>query len=117
MILKKDDFFSHINTSFNSKKTEKKKDLMKLFVRRHIFLLISFIISFLPNNLIIVIQTFTEFKICGDCSNYGIIQYFLSLSCTMTFFMKMSEPYMMKYFHGVLNFVLRKKTEVKDKKF
>ena len=109
IILKKDDFFS----SFNSKKTAKKKDLMKLFVRRHIFMLISFIISFLPNNIIIVIQTFTTNKICQDCSNYGILLYFLSLSCTTTFFMKMSEPYMMKYFYGVKNFVLKRNPEVK----
>jgi len=114
IIIKKEEYYSMIKDNFlSSKKREKKKDLMELFVRRHILMMVVFVIAFLPNNLIMIIQTFSSFRICEDCSVYSIMLYFMSLSCAISFFLKMTEPYMMKYFYSIINFVLRKKEEVK----
>jgi hypothetical protein len=111
-ILKKDDFLSFINITTNTKKTLMKKDLMNLLVRRHILMLFTFVITFLPNNLIMIIQSFKQNKICENCFNYIIILYFMSLSCVFTFFIKMSEPYMMKYINGLKNFILIRKKQM-----
>lgn len=113
ILIKKEEYFSMIKENFlTNKKKEKKKQLIELFVRRHILMLIVFIIAFLPNNLIMIIQTFLSYKICDDYSIYSVNFYFLSSSCTISFFLKFTEPYMMKYFYSIINFVLRKKDEV-----
>jgi len=113
VLIKKEEYYSMIKENFlTNKKGEKKKDLIELFVRRHILMLVVFIIAFLPNNLIIIIQTFLSYKLCEDCSIYSVSLYFLSSSCTISFFLKFTEPYMMKYFYSIVNFILRKKEEV-----
>jgi hypothetical protein len=115
ILIKKEEFYSMIKENFlTNKSKEKKKDLIELFVRRHILMLVFFIIAFLPNNLIMIIQTFLSYKLCDDCSVYSVTLYFLSLSCTISFFLKFTEPYMMKYFWSIVNFVLRKKEEVSE---
>lgn len=115
ILIKKDEYYSMIRENFlTDKKREKKKDLIELFVRRHILMLVIFIIAFLPNNLIMIIQTFLSYKLCEDCSVYSVMLYFLSLSCTISFFLKFTEPYMMKYFWSIVNFILRKKEEVNN---
>lgn len=114
ILIKKEEYYSMIKENFlTNKKRNKKKDLIELFVRRHILMLVIFIIAFLPNNLIMIIQTFLSYKICVDCSVFSVTLYFLSLSCAISFFLKFTEPYMMKYFWSIVNFVLRKKEEVK----
>jgi hypothetical protein len=111
-ILKNDEFELLIKISSNTKKTLMRKDLMNLLVRKHILMLLIFIITFLPNNLIMIVQSFKHNKICDDCSNYIFIYYFMSLSCVFTFLMKMSEPYMMKYFNNFKNFILIRKKQM-----
>ncbi len=111
IIIKKDEYFSMVNESLSTNR-EKKRDIIELFVSRHILMLIVFIVAFLPNNLIMIIQTFSSYKICQDCTVFSIMLYFTSLSCTISFFLKMTEPYMMKYFYSIMNFVLRKKQVV-----
>lgn len=115
ILIKKEEYYSMIKENFlTNKKREKKKDLIELFVKRHILMLVVFIIAFLPNNLIMIIQTFLSYKLCEECSVYSITLYFLSSSCAISFFLKFSEPYMMKYFWSIVNFILRKKEEVRE---
>ena len=118
ILIKKEEFYSMIKDSVSvsgsSEKKEKKKALLELFVKRHIMMLIFFIIGFLPNNLILVIQTFLDYRICEDCGGYSFIIYLMSLSCTISFLLKMTEPYMMKYIFSILNFVLRKKQVIEN---
>jgi len=113
ILIKKEEYYSMIKENIlTNKKKEKRKDLIELFVKRHVLMLIVFTIAFLPNNLILIIQTFLDYRICEECNVYSIMIYFMSLSCTISFVLKMTEPYMLKYVYSIINFVLRKKQEV-----
>lgn len=91
--------------------SEYRKHLITLFVKRHISFLLFFIICYLPNNLILFLQIFMSYKICYDCQYFSAIIYLISLSGTISFMIKLSEPYMQKYFKNVYNFVFRKEDE------
>jgi hypothetical protein len=82
-----------------------------LFIRRHIIFLILFLICYMPNNIILLVQTFSEYKICEDCGTYCFLYYIMSVSCSITFALKMTEPYMRKYFKIVAYFIFRKRQE------
>jgi hypothetical protein len=106
VIKKKNDFFNMINK--DDPDNEERINVLTIFIKRHISFIISFLICYGPNNIIILIQLFSWYKICYDCDTLAISVYLMSLSCTITFVLKMSEPYMMRYFKLVFNYVFRK---------
>lgn len=101
------------NDFFQSLKDETyethKKTLIILFVKRHITFLCIFLVCYMPNNIILLIQTFSDYKICNNCESFCFLYYIMSISCSITFTLKMTEPYMQKYIKIVAYFVLRKK--------
>ncbi len=104
VIRERGSFFNFLKESENSSKNY----LITLFVKRHLSFLLFFFICFVPNNIILLLQIFMSYKICTNCSYYSIFIYLMSLSGGISFFIKLSEPYMKKYIVIVLNFVLRK---------
>lgn len=101
---RKEEFFSFLN---GGSYEYQRRELIILFVRRHITFLVIFVVCYLPNNIIQVIQTFLPDKICVDCQGYSIFVYLMSLSCTFTFILKMTEPYMRKYLKTVFFYIFR----------
>jgi hypothetical protein len=105
VLIRKAQFFSLlIGNSYE----HQRKELLELFVRRHITFLVMFILCYLPNNLIQIIQTFLSYKLCITCEGYSVFVFLMSTSCAISFAIKMTEPYMIKYFKLVLHFVTRK---------
>lgn len=80
------------------------------FILQHTLFLIFFLICYVPNNIIQVIQIFTKEKIISidwDSRNnfYVIFLYLLSASCLISFLIKLTDPYMVKYIGVALNLV------------
>jgi hypothetical protein len=107
VVNRREDFFSYLNQN----PSKSKKKLITLFVKRHIFFLAIFIACYLPNNIILLLQIFMDYKICTNCNMFTWVIYIMSLSCTFSFVIKFSEPYMQKYIKAVFNFVFRKYDE------
>ncbi len=82
-----------------------KADLIKLFIRRHFLFILAFMLEFMPNNIVLLLQIFMSYKICENCNYYSVIIYLMSLSCTISFVIKFTEPYMQKYLLVVFNFL------------
>lgn len=109
-------FFSFLQ---ESPEDSPKNVLIKLFVRRNVMFILIFMVEYIPNNIILLLQIFMSYKICINCSYYAIFIYMMSLSCSISFCIKMTEPYMKKYIKVIVNFLFRKhgeeiKEEVKD---
>jgi hypothetical protein len=107
---KKSEFFSFLEQG----KNDNKKNIIKEFVKKHISYLLLFLICYLPNNLIILIQIFSKQRICSDCFWLSFVIYLMSSSALITFFIKFTEPYMQKYIKYIVNLIKeRKVTQVK----
>lgn len=91
--------------------TDVKNNLVALFVKRHLTFIFSFFLCYLPNNVILILQIFMSYKMCDVCSNYSIFIYLMSLSCTFSFAIKISEPYMQKYFKVIFKFLFKNKED------
>jgi hypothetical protein len=113
VIRKKEEFFSLMNRDDNENQETRKK-VLYLLIKRHISFVLIFLLCYLPNNLIILVQIFSPYKICFNCHYYSIFIYLISLSCTFSFLLKMTEPYMRKYFKLVFNFILRKNEDITE---
>jgi hypothetical protein len=88
----------------------RKKELTSLLIRRHIYFIITFFICYAPNNIIGLIQSYSDTTFCAEkCYMESFCIMLMSSSCTISFCLKMSEPYMQKYIKIVLSFILRKK--------
>ncbi len=105
---KKSSFLSFINQS--SEHDEFRTNIVSLFISRHLMFCLIFLICFVPNNLIILWQIFHPQKLCNDCRVYTFTLYGISLSGTCDFIIKMTEPYMKKYFHVFYMLFTKKKT-------
>lgn len=90
---------------------DSKNDLVSLFVKRHLTFLLSFFCCYLPNNIIFLLQIFLSYKICNRCNYYSIFIYLMSLSCTFSFAIKLSEPYMQKYLKVIFRFTFKNPQE------
>ena len=104
VITKKDELFT-----YDDSESDKRNQLLSIFVNRNVYYLIVFILCYAPNNIIQLIQIFSPERICEECPGLSISVYLASLSCFFSFCLKFTEPYMMKYLHLIKNFVLRKK--------
>lgn len=102
---KKEELFYFLNQG----NCQNRKELISLFLKKHISYLISFLICFFPNNIILIIQIFSYYKICNDCQYYSIVIYLMSSSCLITFMIKLTEPYMQKYLKLIVNFLYKRK--------
>lgn len=96
-----------------SEEADAKNDLVSLFVKRHLTFILCFFCCYLPNNIILLLQIFLSYKICDRCNNYSIFIYLMSLSCTFSFAIKLSEPYMQKYLKVIFKFMFKNEQEVK----
>lgn len=101
---RQEEFFSFLNQG----KSDTRKALISVFVKKHILYLITFLICYLPNNLILIIQIFSKYKICDMCEYYAFVVYLMSSSCLISFCIKLTEPYMQKYIKVVINFLARR---------
>jgi hypothetical protein len=108
VIKKKEEFMALLNRDENSASDEARRNIIYLFIKRHILFLILFIICYVPNNIVLLVQFFTPYKICFDCHYFSLFVYIMSLSCTFSFVLKLTEPYMQKYIKLIINFVARK---------
>ncbi len=104
---RKQEFFSFLNQSHS----EKRKELITQFIRKHIMYLILFLVCYFPNNIILIVQIFSQYKICSECQYYSFVIYLMSSSCFISFLIKLSEPYMKKYLQVVIIFL--QKREIK----
>lgn len=80
------------------------------FILQHTLFLIFFLICYVPNNVIQVVQIFNKEKIIsidwdGRNNYYVIFLYLLSASCLISFLIKLTDPYMIKYIGVALNLV------------
>jgi hypothetical protein len=112
MVLKLIYIINHRKTSMlaylsQSDEADTKNDLVSLFVKRHLTFVFSFFCCYLPNNIIFLLQIFMSYKICDRCNNYSIFIYLMSLSCTFSFAIKLSEPYMQKYLKVIFKFMFQ----------
>lgn len=114
VIREKEQFMSLLNRDENSESENIRRQILYQFIKSHISFLITFLICYVPNNVVLLVQFFTPYKICFDCHNYSIFVYLMSLSCTFSFVLKMSEPYMQKYIKLIINFVFRKHVSVEE---
>jgi hypothetical protein len=102
VLAKKDELFAYDEVN-----SEKRNQLLNIFVNRTLYYLIVFIICYGPNNAIQLIQIFSSQKICEECPGLSLSCYLASLSCCFSFWLKFTEPYMRKYFLLIKNFILR----------
>jgi hypothetical protein len=114
VIRKKEEFMSLLNRDENSSSEDVRRNILYLFIKRHILFLILFIICYAPNNVVLLVQFFTPYKICFDCNYFSIFVYAMSLSCTFSFVLKLTEPYMQKYIKLIINFILRKQMQIDE---
>ena len=101
---RKQEFFSFLNQGHS----EQRKELIRQFVRKHILYLVFFLVCYFPNNIILIIQIFSKYKICNECQYYSVVIYLMSSSCLISFLIKLSEPYMKKYLQIVMVFVQKR---------
>lgn len=104
---RQEEFFSFLNQG----KSEKRRNLITLFVKKQVLYLISFLICYLPNNIILLIQIFSKYRICDNCEYYAFVVYLISASSLLTFIIKLTEPYMKKYVRMVINFLTRQESK------
>jgi len=109
---KKSEFFSFLEQG----KSDYKKKMIIQFVKKHILYLVLFLICYLPNNVIILIQLFLNYRICSDCFWLSFVIYLMSSSAFITFIIKLTEPYMRKYLKLIVVFIKERKiTQVRNK--
>ena len=114
VIKKKGSFLQFIFKNSQNEKDSLQHQIVTTFIKRHLLFCYTFIGIFLPNNFVILLQTFVEKKICTNCSKYSFMIYLISLSCTVDFCIKITEPYMKKYFSLLLFTFFRKKPQVQN---
>ena len=110
VVKKKTSFFSFMSKNTSNDTDDLRHTVVSLFISRHLMFCYVFIICFLPNNFILILQIFVSVKVCNDCRVYSFMIYLISLSCTFSFVIKMTEPYMKKYIKVVFSLFTRKKS-------
>jgi hypothetical protein len=106
---------SFMKFMFNNTKNESdnfQHQIVAIFISRHLLFCYVFIGLYLPNNFIILLQSFSKEKICNNCHSFSFGIYLISLSCTVDFCIKITEPYMKKYISLLLTTIFRKKEEL-----
>ena len=104
---------------FMFKNTQNEEDnfqhkIVALFISRHLMFCYAFLGCFGPNNFVIIYQAFVKTKICTNCNMYSFMVYLVSLSCTIDFCIKLTEPYMKKYLRLLFLAFFRKKDDIQQ---
>lgn len=110
VVRKKSSFFSFLSQNSGSEADEQNQKIVSLFIQRHLMFCYLFIISFLPNGFILLLQIFLSYKICNDCRIFAFTIYLISSSSMVSFAIKMTEPYMKKYFQVLFAFIMKNDT-------
>ena len=108
VVKKKTSFFSFMSKNTETDDDSLRHTVVSLFISRHLMFCYVFILCFLPNNFILILQIFVSVKVCNDCRVYSFMIYLISLSCTFSFIIKMTEPYMKKYIQVVFSMFIKK---------
>ena len=108
VIKNKTSFFSFMSHNASNDRDAIGHDISTVFISRHLMFCYVFLACFVPNNLVIIMQIFMEVKICNDCRMYSFVIYAISISCAISFVIKITEPYMKKYIKVVFTFMVLK---------
>ena len=114
VIKKKGSFLKFMFKNSQNERDNFQHQIVALFISRHLLFCYVFIGLFVPNNFIIFLQTFNDTKICKNCSKYSFMIYLISLSCTVDFCIKITEPYMKKYISLLLMTFFRNKPQLQN---
>ena len=116
VIKKKGSFMKFMFKNIKSEKDNLQHQVVAIFISRHLLFCYVFIGLYLPNHFIVLYQAFSKEKICNNCSGFSFSIYLISLSCTVDFCIKISEPYMKKYISLLLTTFFRKKNDELNEK-
>ena len=114
VIKKKGSFLKFMFKNTQNEKDNFQHQIVALFISRHLLFCYVFIGLFIPNNFVIFLQAFNDTKICKNCSRYSFMIYLISLSCTVDFCIKITEPYMKKYISLLLITFFRNKPQIQN---
>ena len=114
VIKKKGSFLKFMFKNTQNEKDNFQHQIVALFISRHLLFCYVFIGLYIPNNFVIILQSFTDTKICTNCSGYSFMIYLISLSCTVDFCIKITEPYMKKYINLLLITFFRRKPQLSN---
>jgi len=114
VIKKKGSFLKFMFKNTQNEKDNFQHQIVALFISRHLLFCYVFIGLYIPNNFVIILQSFTDTKICTNCSGYSFMIYLISLSCTVDFCIKITEPYMKKYISLLLITFFRRKPQLSN---
>ena len=112
VIKKKGSFMKFMFKNTQSENDNFQHQIVAIFISRHLLFCYVFIGLYIPNNFIMLLQAFSKEKICTNCSSFSFSIYLISISCTVDFCIKITEPYMKKYISLLLSTFFRKKDEV-----
>ena len=111
VIKKKGSFMKFMFKNTQNENDNFQHQIVAIFISRHLLFCYVFIGLYLPNHFIVLLQAFSKEKICTNCSGFSFSIYLISLSCTIDFCIKLSEPYMKKYISLLLSTFFRKKED------
>ena len=111
VIKKKGNFMKFMFKNTQNESDNLQHQIVAIFISRHLLFCYVFIGLFLPNHFILLLQSFSKDKICTNCSSFSFSIYLISVSCTVDFCIKLSEPYMKKYISLLLTTFFRKKND------
>ena len=114
VIKKMGSFFKFMFKNTQNESDNFQHKIVATFISRHLFFCYFFIGLYIPNNFVIILQSFSNEKICINCSRYSFMIYLISLSCTVDFTIKVTEPYMKKYISLLLITFFRKKPQMQN---
>ena len=114
VIKKKGSFLTFMFKNTQNEKDNFQHKIVAIFISRHLLFCYVFVGLYIPNNFIMLLQSFTDTKLCTNCSNYSFMIYLISLSCTVDFCIKITEPYMKKYISLLLITFFRKKPQIQN---
>jgi hypothetical protein len=98
--------------SSQNEKDNFQHQIVAIFISRHLLFCFVFVGIYLPNNFVFIYQSFSDNKICSNCSNYSFMIYLISLSCTIDFLIKITEPYTKSYVKLLLTTFFKKQKPI-----
>ena len=78
VIKKKGSFLKFMFKNTQNEKDNFQHKIVATFISRHLFFCYCFIGLFIPNNFVIILQSFSTNKICTNCSRYSFMIYLIS---------------------------------------
>ena len=114
VVKKKGSFLSFMFKNTQNEKDNFQHQIVATFIKRHLLFCYAFIVIYIPNNFVLLFQSFSENKICNNCNKYSFMIYLISVSCCVDFCIKVSEPYMKKYIYLLFITFFRKQPQFHD---